>query len=265
LDVTRDQMTGRAGLEMASKFFLRIGNAYKEQKNYAEAISHYNKSLIEHFSEKAKDALKLTNELKKKYEETAYLDKGKAVEAKERGNKLYGENKYVEAIHEYSDSLKRDPTVAAVYNNRATAYSKLMDWSKALDDCEKALQIDPKYLKAFIRKAKIQHLLKQYHKAMDTYNAGLKIDPKCGDLLEGRVQTMNAIRKQSSSGQADPERLKEAMKDPDIRAILNDMTIQKVLKDLQDNPQSAQGALADKDIRAKIEKLIAAGVLGVGQ
>ena len=35
----------------------------------------------------------------------------------------------------------------------------------------------------------------------------------------------------------------------------------KVLQDLQQNPQSGQAAMRDKDIRAKIEKLIAAGVL----
>jgi len=174
--------------------------------------------------------------------------------------------KFVDAIREYTESIKRDPTVAAVFNNRATAYSKLMDWSKALDDCEKALQLDPKYVKAYIRKGKIQNLLKQYHKALDTFNAGLKVDANATELVEGRRQTMAAIRQPSQSGQADPERLKEAMRDPEIRAILNDMTIQKVLKDMQDNPQSlsAQGALADPDIRAKIEKLIAAGVIAIG-
>ena len=71
------------------------------------------------------------------------------------------------------------------------------------------------------------------------------------------MRTMMAI----NTGEADPERAKEAMKDPEIQAILRDPTINKVLQDLQQNPQSGQAAMRDKDIRAKIEKLIAAGVL----
>jgi len=86
-------LTGRVGLEMAAKFFLRTANAYKEQKKYDEAITYYNKSLMEHYSDKAKDALKTATELKRKAEDSAYLDKGKALEAKERGNKLYSDNK----------------------------------------------------------------------------------------------------------------------------------------------------------------------------
>jgi len=138
-----------------------------------------------------------------------------------------------------------------------------MDWSRAMEDCETALKLDPKFVKVFIRKGKIQHLLKQYHKALETFDAGLKLDPQASELLESRAQTLQAIRAQAQSGKADPERLKEAMKDPEIRNILNDMTMQKVLKDLQENPGAAQSALADKDIRAKINKLAAAGVIAI--
>jgi len=247
-----------------SKFYLRIGNACLSTKNYDEAIKAYNKSLVEHFSDKAKSQLKKAQELKKVADASAYLDKGKSLEAKERGNKFFTAGKFIDAIPEYSEAIKRDPTNAALYSNRAGCYTKVMDWARALEDCEKALQIDPKFVKVFIRKAKIQHLLKQYKKALDTYDAGLKLDPNASELLEGRMQTMQAIRSSASSGQADPERLKEAMRDPEIRGILNDMTMQKVLKDMQENPQAAQAAMRDKDIRANVEKLIAAGVLSVG-
>ncbi len=174
------------------------------------------------------------------------------------------DNKFIEAIPEYTEAIKRDPTNAALYSNRAGCYTKMMDWARALEDCEKALSLDPKFVKVYIRKAKIQHLLKQYNKALTTYDAGLKLDPNASELHEGRAQTIMAIRKSSASGQADPERLKEAMRDPEIRGILNDMTMQKVLKDLQENPAAAQAAMADKDIRKNIEKLIAAGVLSMG-
>ena len=58
-----------------------------------------------------------------------------------------------------------------------------------------------------------------------------------------------------NTGEADPERAKEAMKDPEIQQILRDPTINKVLQDLQQNPAAGQAAMRDKDIKAKIEKV----------
>jgi hypothetical protein len=51
--------------------------------------------------------------------------------------------------------------------------------------------------------------------------------------------------------------------DPEIQAIVRDPTISKVLQDMQNSPQTAQAAMRDPHIRKQIEKLIAAGVLGV--
>ena len=55
------------------------------------------------------------------------------------------------------------------------------------------------------------------------------------------------------------------MADPEIQGILSDMTIRQVLQDFQENPQHAQMVYQkDANIRAKIDKLVAAGVLQVG-
>ena len=52
------------------------------------------------------------------------------------------------------------------------------------------------------------------------------------------------------------------MADPEIQNILNDPSIRQVLTYFQENPAYAQRALAgDASFRAKVEKLIAAGVL----
>ena len=53
------------------------------------------------------------------------------------------------------------------------------------------------------------------------------------------------------------------MADPEIQQILQDPTIRQVLQDFQENPSYAQKSMGDPHIRAKIEKLIAAGVLQV--
>jgi stress-induced-phosphoprotein 1 len=45
--------------------------------------------------------------------------------------------------------------------------------------------------------------------------------------------------------------------------ILQDPVIRNVLQDMQENPKSAQSALRDPVISAKLNKLIAAGILQV--
>lgn len=91
-----------------------------------------------------------------------------------------------------------------------------MDWGRGLEDCESCLKQDPKFIKAYIRKGKIQHFLKQYHKALSTYDQALEIEPSNAEVMEAKRATLIAIQ----SNDSDPERAKEAMKDPEIQQIL---------------------------------------------
>jgi stress-induced-phosphoprotein 1 len=49
----------------------------------------------------------------------------------------------------------------------------------------------------------------------------------------------------SASSGNDEERLAHAMADPEIQKIMRDPTIMNVLRDLQQNPQNAMGAMKD--------------------
>ena len=49
--------------------------------------------------------------------------------------------------------------------------------------------------------------------------------------------------------------------DPEIQAILQDPVTQQVLRDFQENPAAAQQAMNDPSIQAKIQKLIASGIV----
>jgi len=244
-----------------AKAYLRLGNALVKQDKLSEAIEAYNKGLIEDYNEQLKTALKKTQAIKKKRDEQAYLDPVKSEEHKKKGNKFFEEGKWTEAIEEYTESLRRDPTNARIYSNRAACFTKLMDWGRAIEDCETCLKLDPTFVKAYIRKANIQKYLKQYHKALETYDKGLTLDPEASELIEGKKQTIKLINEENASGQVDPARRAEAMKDPEIQAILRDPMINKVLSDMQSDPQNAQAALSDPQIMGKLEKLIQAGVL----
>lgn len=248
-----------------AKAYFRMGNAQDKLGKISEAMESYRKAQLEDPLPAAATAYKKLEARKKKMEQDAYLDPVKSEEAKNRGNEYFKDGKWSEAIAEYSEALARDPSNYRVYSNRAACYTKLMDWSHGLEDCDKCLAIDPKFVKAYIRKGKIQHFLKQYHKALETFQRGLDLDPTATELIEGKRMTMAAINAENASGSVDPARAQEAMKDPEIQAILHDPMINKVLKDMQSDPASGQRAMADAGIRSKIEKLIAAGILQVGR
>ena len=46
-----------------------------------------------------------------------------------------------------------------------------------------------------------------------------------------------------------------------IQAILQDPVTQQVLRDFQENPAAAQQAMNDPTVQAKIQKLIASGII----
>lgn len=54
------------------------------------------------------------------------------------------------------------------------------------------------------------------------------------------------------------------MGDPEIQQLMRDPRIVQVLKEMQENPAAAQGALRDPFIAEAINKLIAAGVIKMG-
>jgi hypothetical protein len=56
------------------------------------------------------------------------------------------------------------------------------------------------------------------------------------------------------------ERAKKARDDPEIKIILSDPTIQKVLEAARSDPQAINRAMKDESLRIKLEKLIASGI-----
>ncbi|KAF1790044.1 Tetratricopeptide repeat [Phytophthora cactorum] len=251
----------RADYALIAKAYVRIGNAHlkkgETEENLTAAIDAYEGAQMENRTKEVERKIKALQVKLRKAKELAYIDPEKALAAKNEGNEFFKNGEFPQAVERYTEAIKRDPSCAVYYANRAAAYTKLTSFNEAKKDCEKAIELDPKYVKAYSRMGAIQCFMKEFHKARESYEKGLALDPNHQECIDGLRNVMYKIQ----SGETDEERARHGMADPEIQAILRDPVMQNVLNDFQTDPTGAQRHLQNPGIMAKIEKLIAAGVL----
>lgn len=246
--------------EEKAKIYQRIAAAHLKKNDVAAAIKAYGSAQMEAHDKAIERKIKNLELELKKQEKLQYINPQLGLEAKERGNALFRDGDFPGAIREYEEAVRRDPNNAPYHNNLAAAYLKMGVFNDAKKEVERSLELDKTYVKAWAKKGDIEFFMKEYHKSMDSYKAGLALEPDNALCKQGLQKTLAKIQE----GGENKERAAHAMADPEIQRILQDPTIRQVLSDFQDNPKFAQQAMMnDKDIRAKIEKLIAAGVLQV--
>lgn len=241
----------------------RCGKAYQKKGDFEKAISTWQDAQLEYFDKATERLLRNLQLEKKKRDTLAYQDDEKAEEAKQRGNDHFRAKRWPEAVAEYEEAVKRAPKKAPIRNNLSAALCKIMDFNGAKRHIEEALDLDPKYVKAWARKGDIEVLMKENHKAMDSYRKGLEIDPESAICREGlrKVTAMVNMGSANMTEEERKERAEHAMADPEIQNILQDPIIRQILQDFNDNPNAANEAMRDPTVRAKIEKLIASGIL----
>lgn len=244
------------------KAMARKAACYVSKGELDTGIEIYRSALLESNDYAIKDALKKAEQKKKSADALAYINPAKAEEHKAAGIELFKKGSFVDALKEFDEGIRRDSKNIALYSNRSATYLKLMDPVRALADAELTIKMDPTFVKGYARKGTSHQMQKEYHKAMEAFEKGLKIDPNSKECTEGMQKTMQLINSTShSSSGNDEERMRHAMADPEIQMIMRDPIIQQVLRDMQENPRAGQEALKDVHVMAKIQKLIAAGIL----
>ncbi|XP_072027379.1 RNA polymerase II-associated protein 3-like [Amphiura filiformis] len=75
-----------------------------------------------------------------------------AIAEKDKGNALFKEGKYDQAVICYTAGMEADPSNGILPANRAMALLKLKRYSEAEADCNKAISLDCTYVKAYSRR-----------------------------------------------------------------------------------------------------------------
>lgn len=257
-------LPGGASFEKVGKVYNRLASCFTKQKKYKEAMEMYEKSLAEDNNKNTRNLVRECEKLKQKTDKEAYVDTAKAEEHKAKGNEFFKEGKWVQAKTEYDEGVKRDPTDAKMFSNRAAVLMKLGAQPDALKDLEESIRLDPTFVKNYIRKGQCYFFMKDFNKALQAYEAGLKVDPESEECKHGRM-TISMKLQGGGGGEVDPQQVQEAMKDPEIQAILKDPQVNIMLQQMQADPKAA-GEIMQKDPKMAnaVQKLALAGIIKLG-
>lgn len=100
---------------------------------------------------------------------------------KQKGNELYNQKKYEDAIKAYTKALEFDPQHkkynSLILVNRALCYEKIKKYYEALNDSNLSVKLNPNYARGYIKRANIYIQLKNFKAAIDDYDKAKKVDP----------------------------------------------------------------------------------------
>lgn len=251
----------RVDFKVIARSFQRIGNAQVALKNYADALDAYKTSLTEHRTAETLEKLQTAEKLKKQFELEQYINPEIAAEEKAKGNQFFSGQDFPQALVHYNEAIKRNPTDHLLYSNRAACLTKLREWSRAIDDCDKCIKLKPDFLKGYTRKACVKFMMKDYKQALEIYEKCLEMEPTNQEVLDGIKDVIAAMNNIQNSDTVDEEQRLRAMQDPEIQNILQDPHMQQVMQQLQADPVAAQGYLKDPLVRQNLGKLSQAGII----
>ncbi|KAK5129909.1 hypothetical protein LTR08_002710 [Meristemomyces frigidus] len=257
-----------ADFKIIAKAFGRMGSAYEKQGDLANAVEYYQRSLTEHRTPEILAKLRAAQKTKITTDRNAYVDPAKAEEARELGNQKFKESDWPAAVEAYSEMCKRAPDDPRGYSNRAACLIKLLTFPGAVSDCDEAIKKDSTFIRAYLRKAQALFAMKEYNRCIDTCAEASTIDTAAGGKnareIESQSQKALSAQYEGREGETEEQAQERIQKDPQIMAILQDPVMQSILQQAKGDPRALDEHMRNADIRAKVQKLMAAGVIRMG-
>lgn len=114
---------------------------------------------------------------------------------KQKANNIFSQNRYEEAIREYTNLLCFDPLNkkfnSIILANRATCYLKLEQYLNALNDLNKSLKLNPKYAKGYVKRCNVLLQLKKYKGAIEDFMKAKELEPSSSNCIEEYLEKIN--------------------------------------------------------------------------
>ncbi|KAI3969049.1 hypothetical protein MKW92_021682 [Papaver armeniacum] len=131
---------------------------------------------------------------------------------KDQGNEFFKAGNYLKAAAIYTQAIKKDPSNATLYSNRAAAFLHLVKLSKALADAETTITLNPQWDKGYFRKGCVLEAMERYDDAIAALQIALQYNPQSAEVSrkikrlgqlakdKKRVQELESIRSNIDMG-----------------------------------------------------------------
>lgn len=95
-----------------------------------------------------------------------------------RGVAHYRGGRQAEALADFDEAIKLNPSSPEAYLSRSSVYSNMKQFDKAIEDCNRAIQLRPGYAGAFSNRASAHLALSNFKDAIADATVAVSTDPK---------------------------------------------------------------------------------------
>uniref|UniRef100_A0A175YQD5 Uncharacterized protein n=1 Tax=Daucus carota subsp. sativus TaxID=79200 RepID=A0A175YQD5_DAUCS len=119
----------------------------------------------------------------------------KEISLKEQGNAFFKAGNYLKAAALYTQAIKKDPSNATLYSNRAAAFLHLVKLQKALADAETTISLNPNWEKGYFRKGCVLEAMERYDEASAAFNKALDYNPQSSEVSK-KIKKLSQLAKE---------------------------------------------------------------------
>lgn len=147
----------------------------------------------------------------------------------ELGENAYSEERFITALHYFTQAIYDDPSNPELYLKRGRTYSRLDQPQEAIDDFSRAARLKENYEQAIINRG-IEYLnIKEYLNALSDFSKVIEVNNKNADAFFNRAFTYalledypSAIENYNSVVEIDPQNVKAIVNRANIKGLLGD-------------------------------------------
>jgi len=189
----------------------RLNNEIKENQEIYEEDEEETNELVESVDPFYVDE----TELEKQMESLSETEKEEKLQVarthKDAGNVFFKEEKYIEALEEYTKALRSCPLDfnkerAIFYSNRSICYFKMKEDDKCIKECTKSIELNPEFTKPLLRRAECNQTADKLEEVLNDYKKLCELEPfnknykrKCYELEEA-IKARNEKLKEEMMG-----------------------------------------------------------------
>ncbi len=116
-----------------------------------------------------------------------------------RGQALMFLGKVDEALADYSESIRLNPSFPNAYKYRGIIYLNTGRYIEAVNDFSRLIALDPGSVSGYANRGISQYYLDNYNKALADFNKSIEIDPACAECYYNRYKLFNVMGRGSEA------------------------------------------------------------------